>query len=60
MIDDVDQQWHRVLSERNRLRGELEALIDAQRRYHDDYHSEAVRWCEEGPCRVLSRLRDMS
>lgn len=60
MIDDVDQQWHRVLSERNRLRGDLEALIAAQRRYHDDHHAEAVRWCAAEPCRVLSRLHNLS
>lgn len=56
MSEDIDQQWHRVLSERNRLRDDLEALIDALRRHHDDSHPGAARWCDAAPCRLLSRL----
>ena len=57
---DIDQEWHQVLSERNRLRGDLEAVADALRRYHDDRHVGAVRWCEAPVCQLLFRLNLLS
>jgi len=57
MSGDTNEQWHRVLSERNRLRGDLEALADAMRRYHDDHHVGVARWCDASPCRLLFRPR---
>ncbi|MFF0528433.1 hypothetical protein ACFYT3_08580 [Nocardia amikacinitolerans] len=57
MSEDIDQQWHQVLSERNRLREDLEALSDAVRRHHDERHPVAARWCDAGPCRLVSRLK---
>ncbi|BDT96936.1 hypothetical protein IFM12275_69120 (plasmid) [Nocardia sputorum] len=57
MSEDIDQQWHQVLSERNRLRGDLEALADALRKYHDDHHVGAARWCDAPPCQLLFRAR---
>ncbi len=53
---EIDQQWHQVLSERNRLREDLEAVVDALRRYHDDRHVGAVRWCDATVCQLLFRL----
>ncbi|MEV6908516.1 hypothetical protein [Amycolatopsis sp. NPDC051071] len=53
MGEDFEQQWHRVLSERNRLQGELEKLITAQQRHHDDHHDGPARWCDVPPCRLL-------
>ncbi|MFI6225353.1 hypothetical protein ACIBEH_32740 [Nocardia salmonicida] len=57
MDEESGQQWHRVLSERNTLRISLETLIDAQRRYHDDHHVGATRWCAAEPCRLLVQLQ---
>ncbi|MGY4103806.1 hypothetical protein ACW2Q0_30240 [Nocardia sp. R16R-3T] len=53
---DVDQQWHQVLSERNRLRDDLEAVADALRRHHDDRHVGSMRWCDAPVCQLLFRL----
>lgn len=57
MCEDSSQQWHRVLSERNRLLGELETLVDAMSRHHDEHHAGPARWCVAEPCRLLFRLR---
>ncbi|MFJ1460878.1 hypothetical protein [Nocardia sp. N2S4-5] len=43
---DTDTEWHQLLSERNMLRGELDALTDAVRRYHEERHAGVTRWCE--------------
>ena len=56
MNEDIDQQWHRVLSERNRLRDAVEALTEALRKHHEEHHSGAARWCDAVPCRLLFRL----
>lgn len=55
MSSDFDQVWHQVLAERNGLRGDLAALADTLRRYHDDHHVGAARWCDAPPCRLLFR-----
>lgn len=52
MSDELDEQWHGVLSERNVLRGALEAVTDALRQYHDDHHVGPARWCDAPPCRL--------
>ncbi|WP_439660597.1 hypothetical protein ACSHWB_03230 [Lentzea sp. HUAS TT2] len=57
MNENIDRQWHDVLSERNKLRVDLEALADAVRRYHDDHHDGAARWCDALPCRLLFQPR---
>lgn len=57
MYEDIGQQWHRVLAERNRLRDHLRALAEAVGRHHDEHHPGAARWCDAEPCRVLFRLR---
>ena len=55
MCGDIDQTWHQVLAERNKLVKDLEALVEVLRRYHDDHHSGAARWCDSPPCRLLFR-----
>lgn len=50
----IDQHWHHLLSERNALRGELDALRDAVQRYHDDHHLGPARWCDAPPCQLLA------
>lgn len=52
---EIDLQWQHVLSERDRLRKDLEALADALRRYHDEHHVGAALWCDAAPCRLLFR-----
>ena len=52
---EIDQQWHQVLSERNSLRGDLDALTDAIRRDHDDHHAGAAQWCNAPLCQLLFR-----
>lgn len=56
MSEDIAQQWHRVLSERNRLRDDLETLIQALSEHHDEHHPGPARWCDAEPCRLLFRL----
>lgn len=56
MSEDIAQQWHRVLSERNRLRDDLEALIQALGKHHDEHHRGPARWCDAEPCRLLIHL----
>lgn len=55
MSPDIDQMWHDVLAERNGLRGDLVALTEALRRYHDDHHVSVAQWCDAQPCRLLFR-----
>jgi hypothetical protein len=52
---DIDQKWHDLLAERNGLRGDLAALTEALRRYHDDQHVGVAQWCDTAPCRLLFR-----
>jgi hypothetical protein len=55
VCEDTNQLWHQVLAERNKLRGDLEALAEVLRRYHDDHHPGAAQWCDAPPCRLLFR-----
>lgn len=55
MSEEIDEEWHGVLSERNGLRGALEVLTDVLRQYHDDHHTGPSRWCDAPPCRLLFR-----
>jgi hypothetical protein len=57
MNEDIGQQWHRVLAERNRLRDHLRALTDAVGRHHDEHHPGVARWCDAEPCRLLFHFR---
>lgn len=48
--DTDQQQWHQLLSERNRLRHRWETVIEALLRHHYDHHIGAARWCDDPLC----------
>lgn len=57
MNEDIGQEWHQMLSERNRLRDRVAVLTDTLRRHHEENHRGAARWCEAAPCRLLFGFR---